>query len=501
MLKTVDEILSPKLFQILLLIATALTLVPVVHYAYGGYVKYLLVLGFIICIWQLIRKNLLTSINDSASIVVLCFALFYLVSIILNRGIYFGANIKQLVYMVLFFLLLFMNSKKSDLHQMEIKFSIISLVVIILTFFLSLISFLLFMLNISEWYYFDSEVIYVIGSIDSKFWGLYNPNTCGAISVISIVASLYLLSVNRFEKKFLKIVSMIFLAVNMVLQYVMLTLSESRGAYYSFLGVSIVALFIVLMKNFNPGKMKLAFRVFVSVVLCVALLFGLMLCSTVIQNNKDVLCTVSSEDANDPSLDTGFENSLENIIKEYASKSSAFAGLFKVNNLAIGNQLSNAIGRDERAVSDTTGRTTIWKAGFNVFLKSPVFGWTREGLVEPVCEVVEASSEYDTSGIVGGGLHNIYLTVLCASGIVGFICFAILIVIVMIRFLKNLIKSGPISYEMLFSFLMCLYFFVSELVEARILYTVSFFNVVFWIYFGYLNYFSLKGNEVGEEKV
>ena len=71
LLKTADKIFSPLVFQILILVATAFTLVPFIHYAYGGYVKYILLFGIIVCIYQLIRKNLRVSFKDKASIAAL----------------------------------------------------------------------------------------------------------------------------------------------------------------------------------------------------------------------------------------------------------------------------------------------------------------------------------------------------------------------------------------------------------------------------------------------
>ena len=152
---------------------------------------------------------------------------------------------------------------------------------------------------------------------------------------------------------------------------------------------------------------------------------------------------------------------------------------------------------ESQADDVSNGRINIWKAGFSVFLKKPVFGWTREGFVEPVNNVLGIENG---GAVSGGGLHNIYLTVLCASGMAGFICFAALIVLIAVRFWRQLIKDKEISPELLFSFAMSFYFLVSDMVESRILYTVSFFNVVFWIYFGYLNHYAKKEKDTVEEK-
>ena len=253
------------------------------------------------------------------------------------------------------------------------------------------------------------------------------------------------------------------------------------------------------MKNFKRDKYSVIVRALFASAFCLLLLFSFIKLSTFIQTNKDSICVVSEEDANDREKDTSFENELEDLLKQYTTGSSAFDGLFRFNTLSLTGALGDATGRDGD-LTNTTGRDVIWKAGFKTFLDKPVFGWTREGLVEPTIDKIIAVTGYDSGAVAGGGLHNLYLTVLCSSGIVGFVCLATVVVIVLIRFFKSLIAKEPINMELLLSFSMCMYFFISELVENRVLYQVTFFNIVFWIYFGYLNYYSLKGNKKSEKE-
>jgi len=492
-LKTADKTFSPLVFQILILVATAFMLVPFIHYAYGGYVKYILLFGILVCIYQFFRNGFQNLLKDKASIALLCFAFFYFVTILLNRHTMFAENIKQLAYMLVFFLLLtFPKGKKTETMPQILYFLVAA------TMFLSANSFVTYLFNINEWYVLDAE--YYVGMYGSyRFWGFYNPNTCGAIAVVSIIASLYVLIDKRIKNKVARMALILIAIVNIILQYVVLLLSESRGAFYSFLFVIAVLAFFGVFKNYRPEKISAVLRVMIAI--CVSVILALMLlkCSTFIQHSKDKLCIVSSEDSENISKDTNYENYLEEILKKYSSDTSALAGVFRVNTMSLKDSFASAVSRSD--ISDTTGRLPIWKAAVTVFKEKPVFGWTHEGSIEPLNTTYEQIFNSHTKSIVGGGLHNEYLTILCSSGIVGFICFLAVVLITLSRFAGLLIKKEKISIDVLISFSMVLYFLVSELVESRILYTVSFYNVVFWLNLGYLNYYCLRGKTKGAEEV
>lgn len=489
MLKTIDKVLNPTVFKILILVVTLIMQVPFIHSAFGGYVKYALAFGILVVLFEFATGKLKNLLKDKANVLALGFAISYAITILLNRADNFGTNAKQLFYMVVFFVLLFFVEK--------IDIKTISIVIVVLSFVISLICLLTYVLNIYEWYLIDSYLY--IGKVSSVLWGLYNPNTCGAIATVSIITSLYLIVANDIKRKWIKISAIVLLIVNILIQYLVLSFSSSRGAYYGLLASSVILVFVATVKNLKRDRINVIFRTALALVLCFGMIFGLLKVSSFVQMNKDVICVVSDEDANNIEKDTTFENGIEELLKKYAKESSALSGLISPRLLSITSDLSDATGRTSE-ITNTTGRDVIWKAGFKTFLDKPIFGWTREGLVEPTVNYILAATSYDSGAVVGGGLHNIYLTVLCSSGIVGLVLMAGLVMVVLVRFLKRLFKREPMTKELLFSFTLCMYFLISELVENRILYQVTFFNAVFWIYFGYLNFYSLKGNEKSEKE-
>lgn len=489
MLKAVDKVLNPTIFKILILIITLVMQVPFIHSAFGGYVKYVLAFGILIILFELATGKLKGILKNKANILAFAFAGFYAVSIVLNRGSNFGANIKQLLYMIVFFILLFFVEK------IDIKAT--SVTIVVFTFIISAICLTTYVLNIYEWYIIGAYLY--VGKVGTTLWGLYNPNTCGAIATVSIITSLYLIFGNEIKKVWLKVISIVLLVVNLLVQYLVLLFSSSRGAYYGLLIAIAILIFVFVIKNFKREKINTFLRIVIALVLCIGISFGILKVSSFIQMNKDKICVVSDEDAVNIEKDTNFENDIEELLKKYTEDSSAFSGIISLKSLSITSDLSDATGRTSD-ITNTTGRDIIWKSGFKAFLDKPIFGWTREGLVEPTVNNIIEATGYDSGAVSGGGLHNLYLTILTSSGIVGFIVMAALAILVLIRFLKQFFKKAPMSKELLFSFTMCMYFFVSELVENRILYQVTFFNVVFWIFFGYLNFYSLKGNKKSEKE-
>ena len=276
---------------------------------------------------------------------------------------------------------------------------------------------------------------------------------------------------NEIKKKSTRILSIVLLSINAVLQYFAILVSESRAAYFATIIVAGIIVFVATLKNFKREKLTATKRAVIAFVLCAV-----------------TIVTVFSV------------SSLASKTIGKAIEKNKVPIMLCVNNAQLLSANSNYVVTDDvdiNNVTDSNGRIRFWRAGIKAFVERPYFGWTREGSIPVIIDIYGKSK---TDAIIYGGLHNIYLTILCSSGIVGFVCFVAIVVIVLYRFLKNLFQKKSVSMELLFSFAISIYFLITELVESRILYTVSFFNVTFWLFFGLLNYFSLKGIEICEEK-
>ncbi|MDD6795256.1 MAG: O-antigen ligase family protein [Clostridiaceae bacterium] len=97
-------------------------------------------------------------------------------------------------------------------------------------------------------------------------------------------------------------------------------------------------------------------------------------------------------------------------------------------------------------------------------------------------------------GIEDGGLHNIYLQIVTANGIIALILFLIVLYAIFVFLVKSVDKSygnnkkvGLVLLSMLVGIL-----FVN-LFESNLIYIVSFISIIFWIYTGY--FVSIKYSE------
>lgn len=478
--KVLDRIVfNPLVFKVAIIIVLFVSQVPFVHLAIGSYIKYLLFLGILDCAWDIYRHGVSSKIFDAVFALLIAFVCLYAITVFVNREFYLTENLKQLIYMAVFFWLFTM------LRDENVKYDIliVSLVVIGISALLSILSLLTYFLNIHEWYILPngSDLNY-IGISNGKLFGMYNANSCGMIATVSLIASLFFLTISSFKKRIVKLVEYLLIGVNVVVQYLVLLLSHSRGSFYAFIFTMVITTFLFVIMNVNKG---IAIKFTCAFLASVLVFFVLIEISGLIQEKSDALIFVSDSDSWDVEKDSFFENALETALKKYYENTSALSGNISGG---LGRPILQGIGRNESGLLSTSGRLSLWKAGVKVFVENPIFGITREGIKDKTSEILNETPD----DLVGGGLHNMYLTILVSSGIVGFVTIGAAVIIVLIKFLKVLFLKAKANNYLLFSFAMVFAFLISEFVENRILYQVTAFNAVFWIYFGYLYFFAKK---------
>lgn len=96
-------------------------------------------------------------------------------------------------------------------------------------------------------------------------------------------------------------------------------------------------------------------------------------------------------------------------------------------------QTSDAV---DRLAAYSNGRMPLWRAAWNCFLDSPVFGngW---GSYTPA--VKDAGLGYATNA------HNIYLQVLCETGIVGFVLIGAAFLTILVGIIRKLLTAGSLT--------------------------------------------------------
>lgn len=461
-------------FKIAFIVTMMLCCIPYVHNLIGGYIKLLLLWGT-----ASVGADLLTGaqlIRNKFTALLLAFCISYAVTVLLNHGMNFADNAKNLLYMIVIFIMLFSQNLSLSREQVTREMRIISLVFVILSLLMSFVCFMTYVLSIDITYFASGSFMY-IGMFENRLWGLYNPNTGSSINTLSIILTTYLLLSKKKKSKLLTA----FFIVNYCIQVFCLILTSSRAALYVlYIAVALLIFYLLPTKWLKErNAQNYLFRIAAAGLSILLIMGSFSVIKTGLSYVPSIVKSVSNignESGN------GFE-----IEKEDLERLD-----------------------DEKIKSENflTGRQYLWNAGLNAFKQSPVFGITRQNIPEKAAHFIENNKAVgNTTELVKsleeGGLHNIYVTILTSSGIVGFLLMGAFAVWTIIKMFIALFKKkfvGSDRLHFICAFVLIAIFYVMELFEARILYNVNLFYLIFWTYYGFAMYFTQKDDSVAEKK-
>ena len=295
-----------------------------------------------------------------------------------------------------------MNYCDTDRDEKEIKkeLSILSWIVIIITFVFSLIGFLMFLFSVSV-EISHGETTFVYGMRENRLWGLYNPNSGSVLNYVSILLTVLL------PKK--KLGVKIFLGMNIVIQSLCFILTQSRGGWICLLTYIAIYFFFIKKYNFKETKqaLKWCYKAVVTAALCVVVIAGGNLLKTGLGY-----------------IPVAIEEAMPDAESHLLEKDKFLHGKGEKPSTS----LERLDKKENNLESISTGRSDLWKMGLKAYTKSPVFGIGYRSIDDVLVEEMSKGA-YINSG--GGGLHNIYITVLVSCGAVGFILFALYLLCVL----------------------------------------------------------------------
>lgn len=457
-------IFNRTVFKCLMMVAVMLTSVPYIHNVLGGYVKVLLVYGFLIIGYEIITRKFFSALRDKTGWLLIAFCASYAVTILININGNFMGDIKNLIYTVLFFSLFFMFTGEKTKEDLLKEIKIVSAVIIICTFFLSVASFITYMFSFSGSYPNNVGIPVYYGMFENRLWGVYNPNTGSTLNCISIVLSIIFIFTDKKRK------TRVLNWINILLQYCVLLLTGSRAAHYVLFLILAVLIFFFVINKVKKVNIKTIGISALSTVVTVVLVSGT---GVVLKEGLAYLPGVTNNMIYKISVLTGnAENTEEPEIEK--------------------TELDRIETIEENKGGFFSGRTDIWKACFEEFTESPIFGIGKENIIDRAIENFD--DDLWKEHFKQGGTHNIYLCILLATGAVGFLIMAAFAVITLFKVLKVTVKNyNNINFWLLGALLLCIMFYITEFVEARILFQVSTFSVIFWVYCGYM--YNLAGME------
>lgn len=495
-------------YKALLLILLLLMLVPYLHQELAPLAKIFLIWGYGYIIYDFVTGRTLW--KRRSLFLLLGFCACYAVTIFLNRETAFTTNLKALLYMSMLFILLCGSrrteqNKETDRGEMlRREITILTRTMLVVTFLLSLVCLMTFLLNLSGQYPLADGSLAYLGMIDGRLWGLYNANTGGALNAISVVTILFALQVQKDTgRAFWKA----FYLISLVVHVSCLSLSGSRTALLALLAVLSIAVYLWMpmehwvKRKRKPGRVRLfLLRVLAAIIIFMA---GYAVCAltgalfhaiprgevqriTITREHREENAaaeTNAQESANgkiDEGMETGAAGSAGDIIAEAPSENTETE--------VPSGEITSPVRTDGGVL---TGRPILWRAGLQTFEKHPLFGVTREKLV-PVT-VPELSNPAWEPDLTAGGVHNGYLTVLICSGITGTACLLAYVVVNVCNFRKAAAakkqrkpKKDSIPTLRKGAIALLLLFLIMELMEARVLYQINFFLFLFWLIVGYL---------------
>ena len=357
----------------------------------------------------------------------------------------------------------------------------------ILMLILALACLVIYMLGFGKTYRTPDRYIGYLGVWRGRLAGVFNSNTCGAMFSLAILLDLGLLFSTRGKQLWLRLLY----GFGLLLFVMCVYLSYSRTSIYTLAGVLALGVFWLLPRAGGFFKKAGKKTVFLSrtaaAVLTVLLVIGATAPLHSLFSNLQGIFGVATP----------------NIPLVESQVKTAGAGQGEGSR----QELAGVLPLLERAEDDNpnadgeldsmlTGRLSIWKAALRIYLKHPVFGITSEGIGYDVKDALDGTGW--GVHLKGGSLHNVYVEVLVSSGTVGAVCLIAVFVIAVVRSVRcRRVWLSTKSASFITLLLLIVFFLVSEMMETRILYRISFFLVFFWMAAGMLRE-DLMGIDVTE---
>ncbi len=315
----------------------------------------------------------------------------------------------------------------------------------------------------------QTEILgYRLGLIDNRYTGVYtNPNLSAFMSVVGIIFCHIIFNYNLTYKNFGKTKGTIlknkFLLFSAIVNYITLLLSDSNASLlFILLYLLIFSLCYNLKLTYRKNKKNRILNLILITIIC--LLIG--------------ICVIF--------MRIGIQNSVAWFINVIHSVeySPTTADLQNIDNVI-------SLGRNNTEYEISSGRIDSIQKSISLLSYKPIWGVGKEN-------IIKFGADYLQEGFLFFDLHNGYLSILVAYGIVGaFIFIFIAYHISRDHFyaLSRFINKGEgTNFTSMFSCLIayCAYSFF----ERALLLNISFMVIFFWMLLGYTTTYVVHTNKI-----
>lgn len=417
----------------------------------------------IIILWGgllVIKIILIDRVNLSNKYLILIYAFLasYVVTIFLNKDLNFLGNTKTLIWGSIMMIALFVNDYDKNKEEVLNDICRVSRAVVIATLIISGIALVQFFFNINFWVTRVDGPSIPQGYYAARLWGIYvDPNQACNVAIISMLLSLVLYINNILLNR--KIV-----VFNMIVQYIFLVLSGSRGGEIGLIFALIVLLYLVVSYLIKDKIKGLGYRMVISFVLSFIFTFGLI---STFASSRKALSII-------PNTTYKIKQNIDNISSGNKDKDKDTSPLTV----------------DRPDVAGSNGRIQLWTDGLEFSKNAPVFGVGDRNIMIKAEELMPGCS------ITKQYVHNGFLHMLLSGGIVSVMIMLTFIAIVAFIAIKKIIFNEKYNKEYYIYSTMAILvgsMLVTTIFLTEIFYQNSFTATIFWIFMGYLVY--LNKNE------
>lgn len=389
---------------------------------------------------------ILKKIKIKQNMLLLLFILALIVSSLVNGPIGLIANIKLIIWQVIYLFVVFQIGRANEMKRSI--FTLEKLLIVIWTILAS-ISIIMFVIHFS--YVAPLDKFYNglrVGFVENRLYGVFaDPNFAGTISVVILFLSVYR-ALSREKCDFNKLSNIVFAVV----QFIYIILSGSRTA---FIALIVTAFFGVLFFLLNKrNKEKTFFSILSSVGISLLVVLFIMGGEWVTK--------------------TSFIQLARNIPIEAAIKKDSLNKKNKENVTLTRQDVEN---KDD--VSNN--RFELWKSSFEIFKDTPIVGTSPRNMVT----YAEKNLPHTFIATKKQTSHNFFFYLLATSGIIGTLPIVLFILIRILKSLRILIVANLENYDrFLLDNLISLTILISACFLTELVLVNKLGTFLFWLYLG-----------------
>ena len=262
------------------------------------------------------------------------------------------------------------------------------------------------------------------GKYTPLLYGLYKDPNFTAMMGASLIFISYYIYMNG--KRTLSMIERVFIVISVILEFLIISFSNSRGTVYSLLAIVILSIITIVLYKHREGELFSTATVKkIAIIILSTLLLFVMYISIqkggflISQNNRNTKYIYAEEHK------TFVRLSIEDLEREEFSEHKGW--VLEYIDVEDENKTEKiSISKNDSGEEFGNGRISIWKDTIKLFSKKPIFG------ISPEMQKTISNTVYSNLDIPsmkeGRSIHNSYLSVLLYYGVVGllivvFACF------------------------------------------------------------------------------